>query len=341
MLGGIAVPRMLAVSNEATLRQRWDDVFHDSPEYRNAQKQASIRHAILKSQLENERQSLLRNRASAQDMMSFMQKSSQLLAESDPTLNGMDAYQRQRVSDYITRQRQQGQREFDALQQSPIASVSNGPDYMRQLQEPDFSTQQPWLVVRNAMVYPNAEQRAEATRLMDQHRATQAAAQQAQVADRAHAYQDAKNKAYDDQVDMIRREQGFLPILPPDIQATYSRMTPRERASVIRSSPETAYGMLAGSKLRPIGPLSGPGGGVITPGGQKDFLSMRPSMQVPGFTAYASQQGAPRAISNGVVGRPRPSAQLMGPNTRPQSSWRDALDTRGDQTGGGFETWGN
>lgn len=121
------------MANESDLRQRWDDIFHSTPEFQNSLKKAAVARAAKDQQYEDAIQHAL-NSGDTRRAAALQLDRTQYHLRPDPTVAGLDSYQNDRVNTEIRNVRQQRlqQHQEDALKGPggyQPSSYYNDPDF--------------------------------------------------------------------------------------------------------------------------------------------------------------------------------------------------------------------
>jgi hypothetical protein len=278
------------MANEDVLRQRWGDIYRDTDEYQSALKRASVD----REQLRSRAQDALGNPATAAQGRDLMARSMRPVFR-DPTVRGLEAYQRAREDDYISRARERQRLESQRV--APLAAVVGRPSVER-----DFSQDFPWMKVRDVRPTPGqmvADERkrvetpANPWSLEDDVQAEYARGgrlsprtidalgerdmrEKSEISAKA---KEAEARGMREETNRIRAEQAMRQRIGgaaqsgPELIAVYDRLTPTEKAEILRMAPETQQARLASHPLRAVRLRSSTGGSVQPSGvGTLDFL---------------------------------------------------------------------
>lgn len=299
------------MANEQNLRDRWDDVFHDTAEYRGAQKADAL------AAFDRQQQGRAAVAAALQtgNIRRVADLQQQLAARRPGRTAALDSYQNQRVGDYLDEARGRSNRELNdyAMGHNGPESVARGAAYASALNDPDFSQHFPYMTIRPGGgggrgrptgPAPGAAPGGVPVRDPAAPSAEMVAANTPTPAmNRELAQQGLAASAR-----RIHKVQQLRTSLPPELLTVFNdavdpRKSPnpmslREQAQFIDSPPEVQYSMLRQRQAakRPTGP-----GAPATPAGP-DFLSS---------DGWSARSEVPR-IQAPQTGQ-RASAQLAAP----------------------------
>lgn len=272
---------------ETNLRDRWQRAFRSSSEYQNALK----RDAIAKVTRTRQAREAMHAALMAGDTRKASAIQQSLLdGNSQPgeATAGLDAFQNQRATDYITQAEQRGQEQANTARSGPLAGVANGPGYYAGLENPDFATHFPygelapkvWIGMEGQNPPTSRESRGRGVAAVGNPSGTTPAPinpvtgdeQLRTAAQGADALQTA-----------MRRERDLLSTLPDNLRAHYQKLYP----------PQSAGG----------------GQGLDAPMSRSKFLAMTPEQQSAALNVsygkdYARSQYGKRPMSSGAIIRP-------------------------------------
>lgn len=246
------------MANEDILRQRWDEIYHNSDEYQSAAKRAAIDAAKRNSDYAQQRlQPMGVQQAGALARRELLTRGT---SPGEVTLRGLDDYQRKRENDYIERARTRGAEEV----RNSEPSVAHGPGWADARLNPDFAGDQPWVNVtlrqpRMPMGHAPAIPRPVVERGVSPDLRAQEKARGAEAARTT--------------TENIRREMTMRQALPTELagapslfkpgqKSVYDLLNASEKNEILRLPPEEQQARLAGHPLRklagkPMGPAPG------------------------------------------------------------------------------------
>lgn len=303
------------MANEQVLRERWDEIYHQTDEYQDALRRAAIDRAA--------------RRARGTTAGAGTGQGEVLLA-------GLDDYQNQRRRQYMDAQRRRGQQKIQQADAGAImSSVAESGAYHQELLNPDFSRHSPWANVSNYKLSPsalldvaedNANRNGKPFTAEDRVRGAVAGRMQPRRADidevlgsrdreaatarteqRARA-DTARQQATAEEVGRIRRLDKMRQYVAPDLMDLFGKLPSRERDSILRAPPEQQVAMLSSHPARPVRRTPNTGG--VTASSMDDANDLF-SSPTAGLTGLIGMAGRP---SPRMAGAPRPAARLLGPS---------------------------
>lgn len=302
----------MAVANENNLRTRWDDVFHDTAEYRGAQKAD----ALAAFDRQQQGRAAVAAALQAGDIRRVVDLQQQLAARRPGRTAALDSYQNQRVGDYLDEAHGRANRELNdyAMGHNGPESVARGSGYAAGLSDPDFSQHFPYMTIRpgggGGRGRPGtALPGAPAGRPSARDPAAPSAEMVAANTPTAAMNRELAQQGLAASARRIHKVQQLRTSLPAELLAVFNdavdpRKSPnpmslREQAQFIDSPPEVQYSMLRQRQAakRPTGP-----GAPTAPAGP-DFLSS---------DGWSSRTDVPRIQT--PQGGQRASAQLAAPS---------------------------
>lgn len=241
------------MANEQDLKDRWDEVFRLSPEYKAALKRAHVRAAQKGKRL------------------------TPLDVRRDSEIKGLESYHEQEMRDYIERaNKKHSERQNNVYSQGLLPASPNfknaypyteftgnvgmsRSEMVRTAKDNmnaspgGYDPDQPgklrsWGTLENAMADQAISGRVSpyTQRAIRGERAEQAASIEAKA-------KGAEDDARRQRVALIRREQRTVRNLNPRLQGIYDAMTPEEKLGVVSQSPEGQYRTLSSSRIVPRG----------------------------------------------------------------------------------------
>jgi hypothetical protein len=249
------------MAGEQDLLDRWNDVYHNSAEYTSALKSDAVTRSDRDAQARAAIQQALGTGNGAKATQLQQQLLGSQVRERTGTGGGhragLDAFQRQRVTDYIDQARNRGNREFARVMSNPV-EVGNGPGYYAQLQDHDFSNDFPYATFSSsgpgvrghgsapaaapATAAPATNRYGVSTEMVAANRPTQSMLD--------NIAQDAELAAQR----RTRTAQKLRTSLPKDLLDTFETsidpkrspnpMTPKEQAAFFDAPPELQYSQL-------------------------------------------------------------------------------------------------
>ncbi len=244
------------MANELDLKERWDEVFKLSPEYKAALKRAHVRAAQKGKRL------------------------TPLDVRNDPEIKGLESYHEQEMRDYIERaNKKHSERANNIYNQGPVFAT---PNFKNAYPYTEFNgnlgmsktelgrTAQGNLNASPGGYDPDQPGKLRSWGTLENAMADQAISgrlspytQRAIMGERAAVESDLKAKAKATEedarrqrVELIRREQKTVRNLNPRLQGIYDAMTPGEKSKVVGQSPEGQYRTLSSSRIVPRGTMT-------------------------------------------------------------------------------------
>lgn len=262
------------MANENELRDRWNERYHASSEYQNALKHD----AISGQQRDAEYRQRIRQALTAGDSGHAAKLQSQMMDDwaaqqqgDSGHAAGLDAFQNNRVADYITQARTSGARQAAQLRGGD--TVAYGSNYLAQLDNPDFSTHFPYANVRASGTSSLQSTRGHAAPTVD-HLAKTPAIDPNTRQKFAWERQDMRLHRLAEQ----NREAQLVSSLPNELTGVYKAkvgaMTPYQKTAWMAQTPDVKYSQLRGWAKNPSaipGPIPS-GSGTAADENPDDFM---------------------------------------------------------------------
>lgn len=294
------------MANEDVLTGRWDDLFHDTGEYQGALKEAAMGRA--RGDQENQdaiQQALMAGDTRRAGMLNNQRGMRD--AQPNPTVAGLDAYQKGREQTFIDRTKQSRMQDF----QKNGGYV--GAPSPQSAQNPDFSTTLPWMHVDRPIRFHGGQdpkQAADERARLDpgsmspEQAATMSPAQRQELQhpdQSAMLAQTAQQAAFDTGTRLQGAENNLRQSLSrskkdqDSFSAVWPNLTPSEKIFILRQPPERQADMVRSHPLRnaprSVGSILAPYQGAMG-SAENDIFSQ--SLNEMGAGAYPSISPAGR-----------------------------------------------
>lgn len=301
------------MANEESLRDRWNRVYRDSDKYQSAlksdavsavQRKADAAAAIKKAMARGDIKT-----AAALQQQAF---DDNIRERTSGRAAGLDAFQNNRVNNYIKDARTAGQKQANDLRSHWNDAFSG--DYLQGLENPDFANAHPYDNASRARVNPIEDTRARSPRgaggdVWD-------ATNPDPTGYLRQAAQDAENA----QTDALRRERHLRAALPPDLAGVYGLnangdpMTTGEMHDFLNATPEQQYATLWRAKMTKTPKTPGMRGEITKDGETTDYFAGGGA--IPGSVGSSDFPALMRPLTSGT----RPTASLVAPPAKKQDN---------------------
>ena len=293
------------MANEQALIENWGQAFHDSPEYQAALK----RDAIAKSQQEAGNKQAMQAAAQSGDPRRILAAQKQLGQPTAPGVNasGLDAYQNDRVQNYITQTRAQGLAQAAKLRTGGMGMVGTGNDYLANLENPNFANYAPYVPYE-----PSRGGGGRIARGGGQPEEPPDVLSNGQPAPTPDMLKWNEQDHAAAAVANIRREKNFVASLPPDLAKAYAAkkadMTPFEAGQFWDLPPEGKTAVLRQTAMTQAPRTPGRvEGSTVKPASMKDYLPESGSLFI-GSGGLSPMPNISRPVTN-----VRPTATVQQP----------------------------